>query len=102
MSVNTGEGVSVVDGADGGPPFLHRMNDPLGTGLRANVRFGNNGVAFATKTIPPADLGAPNVAAIAASELLVNYRSGFWRVHATLGGADNPYTFEVPLLALKL
>ena len=108
--VNPGEGTSVIDGHGSGPPFMYRINDARGTGRPTNVRFGETGYTTATRSIPAVDLEAPNLAAIAASELLVNYEAGgrgsYWKLQQTLGQQNSPITFEralaVPLLALKL
>ena len=113
--VNSGEGISVIDGHDSGAPFLWRINDARNTGRSVNTRFGTNGFGYATANVKPANLStARTLDDLAASELLVSYEaggSGFWRVQSTLGQQDNPITFErggaecvlqMPLLALKL
>ena len=35
--IGGGRGVELVDGSAGGPPFLHYINDPRGSGLRPNT-----------------------------------------------------------------
>ena len=113
--VNPGEGMSVIDGYGSGPPFLYRINDARGTARPVNVRVGQTGYAAAIRPIPAADLQAPNLASIAASELLMNYDGGtpgsYWNLQGTLGQDRNPVIFErragaskleLPLLALRL
>ena len=38
-----GAGVELVDGDGGPPPYLHRINDPRLSGLRANVELTPGG-----------------------------------------------------------
>ena len=99
MRVRPGEGVSIVDGADGPPPLVYRINDARGIqGRSNNVRFTETGVAVATRRVPAADLTSTSLGAIATSELFVNYEAGspgFWRIHRHLGrDAAHPITLE--------
>lgn len=86
------EGWLLVDGEEGGPPCLSRMNDsrtPRGVGN--NVAFGESGVARATKRVPAADLvAAASLRDLAPSELLVGYGAWFWRLHDALGSSTTP------------
>lgn len=115
MRVNTGEGISIVDGAAAPQlPYLHRINDAQGLRRSNNVRFAENGVAFATRAVPAANLQSATLAGIAASELFVSYDAGaqgFWRIHRTLGQQENPLVIErdgrgtgpcMPALFLKM
>ena len=69
----------LVDGSTGEPPFLQKMNDARGRGN--NVTFKPSGLAFTHRTVPGADLvSAHALADLAESELLVSYKSGFWRL----------------------
>ena len=100
MRVRPGEGVSVVDGADGPPPLVYRINDSRGIqGRKNNVRFTpETGTAVATRGVPAADLTSTSLDAIARSELFVNYEAGspgFWRIHRHLGrDSAHPITIE--------
>lgn len=112
MRVNQGRGWAIVDGADGPLPRLHRMNDSRGTGTKANVRFAENGVAFATRNIPAMHWNNATLDSIAHAELLVSYEAGapgFWRIFRTLGRTrENPVLIDrshssgLPLLRLRM
>ena len=41
--IGGGRGVELVDGSAGGPPFLHYINDPRGSGLRPNTTLTPGG-----------------------------------------------------------
>ena len=101
MRVQPGEGWSVVDGANGPSPLLHRINDARGIAGRSNnVRFNENGYALTTRNLPAADLQAATLAAIAPSELFVSYEAGapgYWRIHRTLGQNTNPVIVEASI-----
>ena len=107
MKISGRAGVSVVDGKDGGPPFLQFANDARNlNGYVNNVQFSTNGVATATRAVPAADLDAVrSFDDIKASELLASYGESFWRVHDTLGARENPVVLEsavMPFLRLKM
>ena len=107
MRVRLGEGMSIVDGHDGPPPLIYRINDARGIAARSNnVRFTETGVAVATRRVPAADLNAPTLDAIAESELFVNYErgaAGFWKIHRTLGQTPtNPITLECAFEKMRL
>ena len=107
MKISGRPGVSVVDGKDGGPPFLQYANDARNlTGYVNNIQFSTNGVATATRAVPAADLDSVrSFDDIAGSELLASYGESFWRVHDTLGARENPVVLEravMPLLQLKM
>ena len=81
---------------------------PCDLGRAQNVKFNSNGVFFAIKNIPAANLNVTSLDAIAASELLISYDSPFWKIHRTLGQEGSPITFDgrsgggfLPLIALK-
>ena len=85
MIVRPGEHTSIVDGSDGPPPLLHRVNDARGLdGARNNVRFNPQGIFYALRDVPPAAWrSATRLADLAPSELLVSYGRGhYWRIHA--------------------
>ena len=72
--------VELVDGENGGPPFLHRMNDPRGSGLRANVELTWGGWVMATQTRVPAFKLYRGTEANIASELRLSYTDEYWRL----------------------
>ena len=95
MRVRPGEGISVVDGANGPPPLMHRINDSRGiAGRQNNVRFTQEGAVKATRRVPAANLNAATLDGIAASELFVNYErgaTGFWRIHGNTQALTNAF-----------
>ena len=73
-----GGGVELVDGESGGPPFLHRMNDPRGTGMRANVELTPGGwVKVTQRRVPAFDL-QQGVDANIGAELRLAYGDEYW------------------------
>jgi hypothetical protein len=107
MKISGRAGVSVVDGKDGGPPFLQYANDARKlTGYVNNIQFSTVGVATATRAVPAADLDTMrSFDDIAGSELLASYGESFWRVHETLGQQQNPVVLDrgfAPALLMKL
>ena len=85
----------LVDGSQGGAPFLHKMNDARGP--RNNVRFLPSGAALATKRVPAADLTAARaISHLAPAELLVGYGPSFWRLHQHLGSREAPLVVDAP------
>ena len=83
----------LVDGSQGGPPFLHKMNDARGP--RNNVTFKPSGLAVAHRSVPAADLaGAQHLQHLAPAELLVAYGNAFWRLHSNLGSEERPLVVE--------
>ena len=80
-----GAGVELVDGETGGPPFLHRMNDPRGTGMRANVELTPGGwVKVIQRRVPAFDLQL-GVDAYIGAELRLSYGEGYWAMMDRLG-----------------
>ena len=78
-------GVELVDGETGGPPFLHRMNDPRGTQMKANVHLTPGGwVRVAQLRVPAFDLQQGLDANIKA-ELRLEYGKEYWKMMDGLG-----------------
>ena len=83
-----GGGVELVDGEQGGPPFLHRMNDPRGTALRANVELTPGGWARVTqRRVDAFDLGR-GIDANAGAELRLGYGDEYWDLMEGLGSSQ--------------
>ena len=81
-----GAGVELVDGETGGPPFLHRMNDPRGTAMRANVELTPGGwVKVTQRRVPAFDLQL-GVDANIGAELRFSYgEEEYWAMMDRLG-----------------
>ena len=90
-----GAGVELVDGADGGPPYLQRMNDPTrGTLLQPNVELTDGGWArVAQSRVPAFDLDA-GLEVNAGAELRLAYGDEYWELVARIG-ASADYALEV-------
>ena len=76
-----GGGVGLVDGEHGGPPFLHRINDPRGTRLGKNVELTPGGWVRVTQQrmhVFDADKG---IHANAGAELKLAYGDEYWDAH---------------------
>ena len=107
LQMKIGRQWAVVDGEHAGPPFLHRANDARGIpGFKNNISFSAQGVATATRAVPAADLNAARALQdIGASELLVGYGEGFWRMHGSLGKRCSPVVIDrvlMPFLRLRI
>jgi hypothetical protein len=90
-----GPGVELVDGDQGGgPPFLHRINDPRGTRLQPNVALTPGGYIQVTQARVPAFDLAKDHEGNAASELRFSYGDEYWDVMERLG-ASVEYALEV-------
>ena len=71
-------GGMLVDGENGGPPFLHRMNDAKGSRYRKNVALTSSGWAMILRSsIPAFDLSKDAKGNIN-SELRVDYNEEYW------------------------
>ena len=82
-----GRGVELVDGGQGGgPPFLHRINDPRGTRLRPNAALTPGGwIQVTQRRVPAFDLDA-DLEGNAASELRLSYGDDdYWALMDRLG-----------------
>lgn len=80
-----GRGVELVDGEDGPPPFLHRINDPRGTRSRSNAELTPGGwIRVLQRSVPAFDLDV-GIDANIKSELCVSYGSGYWSMMERLG-----------------
>ena len=79
-------GVQLVDGVTGGPPYLHRCNDPRGTPYGPNVEIGDTGYMKVTRHrgIPAFDFGV-DLAANIDAELRFDYGEGYWSMMQKLG-----------------
>ena len=90
-----GPGVELVDGETGGPPFLHRMNDPRGTRLQPNVELTPGGwVRVTQRRVAAFDLAAGLEGNVGA-ELRLSYGDDdYWDVMERLGGSAE-YALEV-------
>jgi len=84
-------GVELVDGDQGGgPPFLHRINDPRGTRLQPNVALTPGGwIQVTQRRVPAFDLDKTLEENIH-SELRVSYGDDYWDLHDVLGTQDYP------------
>ena len=83
----TGGGVELVDGTRGGPPFLHRINDPQGTRFQPNVNLTPGGyIRVVQAHIPPYSLDKSIEENIGA-ELRFSYGDEFWELHSRLGNS---------------
>ena len=91
-----GRGVELVDGdRGGGPPLLHRINDPRGTRLQPNVALTAGGwVQLVQRRVPAFDLEQDHEGN-AASELRFSYGDDdYWELMERLGGSAE-YALEV-------
>ena len=89
-----GSGVELVDGVSGGPPFLHRMNDPRGTSVYANVELTPGGwVQVVQRSVSPFDLNK-GVDANIRAELRLSYGEEYWAVISRLG-TRSEYAIEI-------
>ena len=79
-------GVELVDGASGGPPFLHYINDPRGTRLKPNVGLTDHGyIVVVQEAVPAFDLSKP-IEENAKSELRFSYGSDdYWALVGRIG-----------------
>jgi hypothetical protein len=59
-------GFQLIDGASGGPPFMQFVNDPRGTGRRANMNMTKYGAMKTCCAVPRG------------TELLWRYGSSYW------------------------
>jgi len=83
-----GPGWVVVDGAEAGPPFLQRINDPRGTRLRPNVEVTEHGfVRVIASRIEAFD---PEQPLSTKSELRFEYGEEYWQTQALLGTEHMP------------
>lgn len=90
--VSNDSGVELVDGEDCPPPFLHRINDPRGSGLRSNIELTPGGwVKVIQREVLAFDLDAGLDANIR-SELRFSYGDDYWSIMERLGN-----TAELPL-----
>ena len=81
-----GAGVELVDGESGGPPFLHRMNDPRGSGMRSNVELTPGGwVKVIQRRVPVFDLQSGVDANIGAELRLAYGEEEYWGMMDRLG-----------------
>lgn len=89
--VSQGSGIELVDGEGGQPPFLHRTNDPRGSGLRSNVELTPGGwLKVIQREVPAFDIDA-NLDANIRSEIRFSYGDDYWRIMERLGNtADLP------------
>lgn len=89
-----GPGVELVDGADGPPPFLHRINDPRGSGKRSNVDLTPGGwIRIRQRRVPAFDIDRgvdDNIDA----ELRFSYGDDYWNLISHVGGAQLPVTLD--------
>ena len=91
-----GRGVELVDcDQGGGPPLLHRINDPRGTRLQPNVALTAGGwIQVVQRRVPAFDLDKDHEGN-AASELRFSYGDEeYWELMERLGGSAE-YALDV-------
>ena len=90
-----GRGVELIDGDGGGPPLLHRINDPRGTRLQPNVALTAGGwIQLVQRRVPAFDLERDDEGN-AASELRFSYGDDdYWDLMERLGGSAE-YALDV-------
>ena len=74
-----GPGFLLLDGANGGPPFVQLCNDPLGTHLQPNAQLTDAGYLRVTQTrVRPFDT-SKSLEENIHSELRISYGTAYWK-----------------------